>query len=226
MGKELSLTASELAKYIDHTVLKPDADDPALDKLCNEAKQYGFKAVCVNSSRVPYVVEKLSGTGVEICSVVGFPLGAMSSQAKAFEAKQAMDHGATEIDMVLNIGWLKSGEIEMAKEDIRTVRQQIRDDIVLKIIIETCLLTEEEKVKACEISKEAGADFVKTSTGFSSGGATLEDVALMRKVVGPDMGVKASGGIKDYATAIVMIQAGATRLGVSAGVAIVEGASK
>ena len=223
MGKHLNLTASELAKYIDHTVLKPDADHAAFDKLCDEAKQYGFKSVCVNSSRVPYVAEKLAGTEVEVCSVVGFPLGAMTGQAKAFEAKKAIEDGATELDMVLNIGWLKSGEIEMAKEDIRLVREQTGTEVVLKVIIETCLLTEEEKVTACEISKNAGADFVKTSTGFSSGGATLEDVALMRKVVGADMGVKASGGIKDYTTAIAMIEAGATRLGVSAGVAIVEG---
>jgi deoxyribose-phosphate aldolase len=226
MTEELNLTASELAKYIDHTVLKPDAEDAALDKLCNEAERYGFKSVCVNSSRVPYVTERLSGTGVEICSVVGFPLGAMSSESKGFEAKKAAEDGATEIDMVLNIGWLKSGGIETAKADIYLVRREIRKEIVLKVIIETCLLTDEEKVIACEISKDAGADFVKTSTGFSSGGATLEDVALMRKVVGPDMGVKASGGIKDYATAITLIQAGATRLGVSAGVAIVLGAAK
>jgi len=226
MGEELRLTASEIAKYIDHTVLKADADHSVFDKLCDEAKQYGFKAVCVNSSRVSYVSERLSGTGVEVCSVVGFPLGAMNSQAKAFEAKKAIEDGATELDMVLNIGWLKSGEIEMAEEDIYLVRQQTKAEVVLKVIIETCLLTEKEKVTACEISKTVGADFVKTSTGFSKGGATLEDVALMRKVVGPKMGVKASGGIKDYTTAIAMIEAGATRLGVSAGVAIVEGATK
>jgi deoxyribose-phosphate aldolase len=226
MGNEMNLNASELAAYIDHTVLKPDADDASLDKLCDEARQYEFKSVCVNSSRVLYAASKLSETGVEICSVVGFPLGAMSSRAKALEAEVAVEDGATEIDMVLNIGWLKSGEIAAAQEDIQMVRQKIREEIALKVIIETCLLSEEEKVKACEISKKAGADFVKTSTGFSSGGATLDDVSLIRKVVGSELGVKASGGIKDYTTAIAMIKAGASRLGVSAGVAIVQGATK
>jgi deoxyribose-phosphate aldolase len=172
------------------------------------------------------VAEKLKDTGVKVCSVIGFPLGAMDSSAKAFEAKRAMEQGATELDMVLNIGALKSGELKVAEEDIRAVRREARGTTVLKVIIETCLLTEEEKVLACEIAKRAGADFVKTSTGFSTGGATVEDVALMRRVVGPEMGVKASGGIRDFATASAMLAAGANRIGAGAGVAIVAGAPK
>jgi deoxyribose-phosphate aldolase len=204
--KAAKMTASEMAKYIDHTLLKPEAALPAFDKLCDEAIRYGFKSVCVNSGRVAYVAGKLKGTGVKVCSVIGFPLGAM--------------------DMVLNIGALKSGELKVAEEDIRAVRGEARGTTVLKVIIETCLLTEGEKVLACEIAKKAGADFVKTSTGFSTGGATVEDVALLRRVLGAEMGVKASGGIKDFATASAMIAAGADRIGAGAGVAIVMGAPK
>ena len=225
-GKAAKMTASEMAKYIDHTLLKPEAALPAFDKLCDEAIRYGFKSVCVNSGRVAYVAEKLKGTGVKVCSVIGFPLGAMDSSAKAFEAKRAMEQGASELDMVLNIGALKSGELKVAEEDIRAVRGEARGTTVLKVIIETCLLTEGEKALACEIAKKAGADFVKTSTGFSTGGATVEDVALLRRVLGAEMGVKASGGIKDFATASAMIAAGADRIGAGAGVAIVMGASK
>jgi deoxyribose-phosphate aldolase len=224
--KAAKMTASEMAGYIDHTLLKPDAPLPAFDKLCDEAIRYGFKSVCVNSGRVAHVAENVKGTGVKVCSVIGFPLGAMDSSAKAFEAKRAMEQGATELDMVLNIGALKSGDLKAAEEDIRAVRGEAGGTTVLKVIIETCLLTEEEKVFACEIAKKAGADFVKTSTGFSTGGATVEDVALMRRVVGPEMGVKASGGIKDFATASAMIAAGANRIGAGAGVAIVAGAPK
>ena len=220
------MTAFEMAGYIDHTLLKPEAPLSAFDKLCGEAIRYGFKSVCVNSGRVAYVAEKVKDTGVKVCSVIGFPLGAMDSRAKAFEAKRAIEQGATELDMVLNIGALKSGDPKAVEEDIRAVRGEAQGTTVLKVIIETCLLTGEEKILACEIAKKAGADFVKTSTGFSTGGATVEDVALMRRVVGPEMGVKASGGIKDFATASAMIAAGANRIGAGAGVAIVAGAPK
>ena len=220
------LTVSEMVKYIDHTVLKPDADQTAFDKLCNEAGEYRFKAVCVNSNRVWYVAKKLHGTGVEICSVVGFPLGAMDSRAKAFEAQVAVENGATELDMVMNIGALKSGDIKTVEKDIQAVRTAASRPAILKVIIETCLLSDEEKILACKLAKNAGADFVKTSTGFSTGGAVVEDIALMRKTVGPDMGVKASGGIKNWNDAISMIEAGANRLGVSSGVAIIESAPK
>ncbi len=220
------MTASKMAQYIDHTLLKPEAQRSAFDKLCDEALQYRFKAVCVNSCRVAYVAEKLEGGGVEVCSVVGFPLGAMETRAKAFEASQAIEGGATEVDMVINIGALKSGDLKTVDNDIRSLRSAAKGSTVLKVIIETCLLTDEEKILACEIAKKAGADFVKSSTGFSSGGATIEDIAMMRKVVGSDMGVKASGGIKDFAAASAMINAGADRLGTSSGIAIVGGVPK
>jgi deoxyribose-phosphate aldolase len=223
-GKFTGADPASLAKYIDHTLLRPEATLPQFDKLCDEAKQYKFKSVCVNSCRVPYVVKKLQGTGVLVCSVIGFPLGAMDSRAKAFEARRALEEGAKEIDMVINVGALKSLDLKTVEEDIRAVRRATRGTTILKVILETTLLSNEEKGFACEIAKKAGADFVKTSTGFSGGGATVEDVALMRRVVGPKMGVKASGGIRDYPIAIAMIQAGATRLGTSASVAIVTGA--
>jgi deoxyribose-phosphate aldolase len=218
-----SLDPAALAKYIDHTLLKPDAPLEAFDKLCQEAIEYDFKSVCVNSSRVPYVAKKLQGTNVLVCSVVGFPLGAMDKRAKAFETRRAIEEGAKEIDMVINVGALRSGDLKTVEEDIRAVRRATRSNTVLKVIIETCLLTDAEKVLACELAKKAEADFVKTSTGFSSGGAKVEDIALMRRTVGPKMGVKASGGVRDYATAMAMIAAGATRLGTSSGVAIVTG---
>jgi deoxyribose-phosphate aldolase len=210
-----------MAKYIDHTLLKPDATFDGMDKLCEEAIKYRFKAVCVNSGSVAYVSCKLRGHCVDVCSVVGFPLGAMHTSTKAFEAEKAIEDGAQELDMVLNIGALKSGDLKTVDADIRTVRQVSESPVVLKVIIETSLLTEEEKIRACEIAKKAGADFVKTSTGFSGGGATIEDVVLMRSVVGPTMGVKASGGIKDFATASAMIAAGADRIGAGAGVTII-----
>ena len=222
----LKLTASEMAQYIDHTLLKPEAISSAFDKLCEEAIQYEFKAVCVSSGWVAYVVEKLQGSRIAVCSVVGFPLGAMHSQSKAFEARQAVEDGALELDMVLNVGALKAGNLMAVEEDILAVRREAKAPAILKVIIETCLLTTAEKVQACEIAQNAGADFVKTSTGFAAGGATLEDVALMRKTVGPAMGVKASGGIKDFETAAAMIAAGATRIGAGAGVAIVSGAEE
>ena len=218
------MTAADMAKYIDHTLLKAEATQTAFDRLCEEAKQFQFKAVCVNSGRVSYVAKKLKGSGVLVCSVVGFPLGAMDSQAKGFEAKRAMEEGADELDMVINIGALKSGDLHTVEEDIKAVREVAGSATVLKVIIETCLLTDEEKVIACTVAKKSGADFVKTSTGFSTGGAGVEDVALMRRVVGPKFGVKASGGIKDFATASTMIAAGATRIGAGAGVTIVTSA--
>jgi len=220
------MSGSEMAQYIDHTLLKPEANRTALDTLCEEAVSFGFKAACVNSGWVAYVAQKLKGTPIAVCSVIGFPLGAMGSAAKAFEARQAVEDGAQELDMVLNIGAMKSGDLKAVEKDIQAVRLAANRPVVLKVIIETCLLTNDEKVKACEIAQNAGADFVKTSTGFSTGGATREDVILMRKVVGPRMGVKASGGIKDFETAAAMIAAGATRIGAGAGVAIVNGAEK
>jgi len=231
-GKEMDphsvskMTGAEMAQYIDHTLLKPEANRAALDKLCEEAILHGFKAACVNSGWVGYVAEKLKGSNIAVCSVVGFPLGAMCSPAKAFEARQAVADGAQELDMVLNIGALKTGDLKAVEQDILAVRHEAKSSIALKVIIETCLLTNDEKVRACEIAQNARADFVKTSTGFSTGGATSEDVILMRKTVGPQMGIKASGGIKDFETAAAMIAAGATRIGAGAGVTIVSGAQK
>ena len=218
------ISASEMSKRIDHTLLKPEAPRSSFDSLCSEALQYGFKAVCVNSARVADVARKVRGSEVAVCAVVGFPLGAMHRAAKAFEAEKAIEDGATELDMVLNIGAMKDGDLKTVEADIRAVRQTAADPVILKVIIETCLLTDAEKMQASEIAKQVGADFVKTSTGFSSGGATAEDVALMRRIVGPEMGVKASGGIKDWETAMAMIKAGADRLGTSSGVVIVESA--
>ena len=218
-------SSREMAKYIDHTLLKPEAPKSAYDKLCEEAIEYGFIAVCVNSSWVPMVAERLRSTEIKICSVIGFPLGAMHRESKAFEAKKAIEDGATELDMVMNVGALKSGDFMTVQDDIKAVRIKAEGGVILKVIIETCLLTEEEKIKACEIAKAAGADFVKSSTGFSSGGATIEDISLMRKVVGPNFGVKASGGIKDFEKASEMISAGANRIGAGAGVEIIKGAT-
>ncbi|OGF74089.1 deoxyribose-phosphate aldolase [Candidatus Giovannonibacteria bacterium RIFCSPHIGHO2_02_43_13] len=218
-----------IAKYIDHTLLKPDATRGQIVKLCHEAKDYGFASVCVNPVWIPKCVVELKDLGqktdVKVCSVVGFPLGASWRNIKADEARQAFLQGADEIDMVMNVGMLKSGDLLEVKLDIQSVRLAV-SRAILKVIIETCLLTLEEKILACKIAQDACADFVKTSTGFSTGGATVEDVKLMRKTVGPKMGVKASGGIQDYAMAMAMINAGATRLGCSAGIAIVEGSKK
>ena len=206
-------------KLFDHTILKADAASDEVKKVCDEAKKHGFMSVCVNGYYTGYVAEQLKGTGVKVCTVVGFPLGQMASQAKAAEAALAVEEGAEEIDMVINVGALKDKHYEVVLEDIRGVKRACKD-AVLKVIIETCLLSDEEKIKACELAKEAGADFVKTSTGFSKAGAKTEDVELMRRVVGRDMGVKASGGIRDKETAEAMIQAGADRLGTSATIAI------
>ena len=214
----------KISKYIDHTVLAADADKRKIEKLCQEAKEYDFASVCVNTCWVPLCAELLKDTDVNVCTVVGFPLGAMSTEAKAYEAEWAVKHGADEVDMVLNVGFMKSGMVREAKDDIKEVKKA-KGGKLLKVILETCLLTDEEKKVACEIAMDAGADYVKTSTGFSKGGATVHDVELMRATVGNKLGVKASGGIRDYETAVAMIKAGASRLGCSAGVAIVNGAS-
>ncbi len=205
-----------IASYIDHTVLKADATTETVKRYCAEAKEYGFHSICVNSCHAKLVAEELKGTGITTCCVVGFPLGAMVTDAKAYEAKAAVRDGAGEIDMVINVGALKDRKDELVREDIRAVVEASKPAIV-KVIIECCLLTEEEKVKACQLSEEAGAAFVKTSTGFSTGGATVEDVQLMKKTVGDRLKVKASGGIHTPEQARALIEAGADRLGVSAG---------
>lgn len=208
------------SKLFDHTLLKPDATKEQIEKVIDEAKKYNFASVCVNSYYTAFVVEKLKGTGIHTTTVVGFPLGQMSSKAKALEAKCAVEDGADEIDMVINVGALKDKDYEAVLSDIKAVRNTCPGKI-LKVIIECCLLTDEEKVKACELSEEAGADFVKTSTGFSTGGATAQDVALMKKTVGDRLGVKASGGIHTREEAEEMVAAGATRLGTSATLKII-----
>jgi deoxyribose-phosphate aldolase len=211
-----------IAKYIDHTILKPEATVENVKKLCKEAKEYNFASVCVNGCYAKLVSTELAGSEVKTCVVVGFPLGAMTKEAKAFETSQAIENGASEIDMVINVAALKSKDYKFVKEDIEAVVNAAKGKALVKVIIETCLLTDEEKVKVCEIAKEARADFVKTSTGFSTGGATKEDIALMRKTVGPDLGVKASGGVRDFKAAMEMISAGASRIGSSNSIAIVN----
>jgi deoxyribose-phosphate aldolase len=214
---------NNIAKMIDHTLLKADATKAQIVKLCEEAKQYGFASVCVNPTWVATAAELLKGTDVKVCTVIGFPLGANTPETKAFEAKNAIENGANEVDVVINIGALKDGNDDLVERDIRAVVEAAKGKALVKVIIEACLLTEEEKVRACQLAVKAGADYVKTSTGFSTGGATPEDVALMRKTVGPNIGVKASGGVRDMQSAEAMIQAGATRIGTSSGVSIVEG---
>ena len=212
---------NSISKLIDHTMLKPEASVEEIRKLCIEAKEFGFHSVCVNSAYVNVAYNFLIHSNVKVCSVVGFPLGAMMKEAKAYEAKFAVDSGADEIDMVMNIVFLKNRKIDLFERDIKKVRDACSAS-VLKVIIETCLLTDEEKILACKIAKECGADFVKTSTGFSKGGAEEHDVKIMREAVGKDFGVKASGGIKTYDDALKMINAGANRIGTSNGVAIVK----
>mgnify|MGYP000894416659 FL=1 len=212
----------KLNKYIDHTLLKPDASQEQIETLIEEAKKYDFASVCVNPTWVNFAAQALKATDVKVCTVIGFPLGANTPELKAFETSDAIRNGANEIDMVINIGALKSQNFDLVEKDIRAVVEAAKGTLV-KVIIETCLLTDDEKVKACQIAQKAGADFVKTSTGFSTGGATVRDVALMRKTVGPDMGVKASGGARSYEDALAFIEAGATRIGASSGVAIMEG---
>lgn len=213
----------KLNKYIDHTILKPETTQEQVEKILSEAKEYDFASVCVNPTWVSLAAESLKDSDVKVCTVIGFPLGANTSAVKAFETEDAIANGADEIDMVINIGALKAGNDALVLDDIKAVVDASGDKLV-KVIIETCLLTDDEKVRACQLSKEAGADYVKTSTGFSSGGATVADVALMRKTVGPDMGVKASGGARSYEDAIAFIEAGASRIGASSGVAIMNGA--
>lgn len=209
--------------YIDHTLLKPEVTKEQIVQLCQEAKEYQFAAVCVNPIWVNLCANELKGTEVKVATVVGFPLGATTPEVKAFETKQAVSHGATEIDMVLNIGALKSGDKDLVKRDIAAVVEAAGDQAIVKVILETGLLTDEEISESSKISVEAGAHFVKTSTGFGPGGATVPHIELMRKTVGPDIGVKASGGVRDYETALAMVQAGANRIGASAGIAIVTG---
>ncbi|MCD1276915.1 deoxyribose-phosphate aldolase [Streptococcus sinensis] len=212
----------KLNKYIDHTLLKPDASQEQIMNLIEEATEHDFASVCVNPTWVAFAAQALKGTDVKVCTVIGFPLGANTPEVKAFEAEDAIQNGADEIDMVINIGALKSQDYELVEKDIRAVVEAAKGTLV-KVIIETCLLTDDEKVKACQIAQKAGTDFVKTSTGFSTGGATVADVALMRKTVGLNMGVKASGGARSYEDALAFIKAGATRIGASSGVAIMEG---
>ena len=207
---------------IDHTLLKPESTQTQIDKLIAEAVEYQFASVCVNPTWVSYAAKALKGTEVNVCTVIGFPLGANTSSVKAFETKDAVANGADEIDMVINIGQLKSGQYDAVEADIRAVVEASGDKLV-KVIIETCLLTDGEKVKACQLAVAAGADYVKTSTGFSTAGANIADVTLMRKTVGPNIGVKAAGSTRSYADAEAFIKAGATRIGTSAGVAIVNG---
>jgi deoxyribose-phosphate aldolase len=221
-----SATAGDWASLIDHTLLKPEASEADIKRLCDEAAQFGFASVCVNPGWVKRAAEFLRGTKVPVCTVIGFPLGATLPDVKAFEARRAIFDGAKEVDMVINIGALKSGDDCAVEEDIRGVVHAAHENGVLcKVIIETALLTDDEKVRACIASKNAGADFVKTSTGFAKGGATVEDVALMRRVVGHDLGVKASGGVKGIEDARKMVEAGATRIGASVGVKIAQEAS-
>ena len=217
---------ADLAAMIDHTLLKPDANEAQIAQLCHEARTYNFAAVCVNPTHVQLCAQLLKGSAVRVCTVVGFPLGATPPEVKAYETQQALDDGATEIDMVINIGALKSKDYALVARDIATlVATAHAGGAIVKVIIEAALLTDEEKVIASKLSQEAGADFVKTSTGFASGGATVHDVALMRRAIGSEMGVKAAGGIKTYADAQKMIEAGATRVGASASVKIMQEAS-
>lgn len=215
----------ELNRMIDHTILKPEATEAAVQKIIDEAKEYNFFSVCINPCWVAFASEQLADTDVAVCTVIGFPLGANTPEVKAYEAADAIKNGANEVDMVINIGALKSQQYDYVRQDIQGVVDAAKGKALVKVIIETALLTDEEKVKACELAKEAGADFVKTSTGFSTGGAKVADIRLMRETVGPDMGVKASGGVHNAEEALAMIEAGATRIGASTCVAIVSGAT-
>lgn len=215
-----------VASIIDHTILKPEATPEDVKKLCREAVENNFASVCVNSCYTRLVAEELKGSMSRVCTVVGFPLGAASSASKAFETKKAIEDGAQEIDMVINIGMLKSRNYDYVRDDIKSVLEAARDKAIVKVIIETCLLTDEEKIEVCRIAKEAGADFVKTSTGFSKSGAKAEDIKLMRDTVGDKMGVKASGGVHSFDDAVRMIEAGATRIGASSSLKIIGKASE
>jgi deoxyribose-phosphate aldolase len=224
VGIERSAFDAKLARMIDHTLLKPEATMQEIENLCAEAKHYGFASVCINPAYVKLCADVLRNSNVKVCTVIGFPLGATSSAAKAFETEQAIKHGASEVDMVINIGMLKSREYDYVEHDILAVVDGAhRLKALVKVIIETGLLTDDEKIKACALAKHAGADFVKTSTGFVNGGATVEDIALMRKVVGPEVGVKASGGVRSKKQALALLASGATRIGASASIKIVTG---
>lgn len=214
---------NNMAKYIDHTILNADATEKDIQRICIEAKEYNFKTVCINPGWVDYAAHLLKGTDVGITTVIGFPLGANTSEIKAAEAKQAVEKGVSDVDMVINIGALKNEDYTTVLNDIKAVVDAVDGKAIVKVIIETSLLNKTEKIRVCELAKQAGADFVKTSTGFSTGGATLDDVKLMRATVGPKMGVKASGGVRSYEDAVAMIEAGATRIGASSGIAIVQG---
>ena len=229
MTKNMHFTApaadikpAEMAQFIDHTLLKPEASRDDIIKLCKEAKEHVFASVCVNPTNVALAAEQLKDSPVKVCTVIGFPLGANTSLVKALETKDAVANGADEIDMVINVGALKSKDYEFVKKDIAAVVDAACGNLV-KVIIETCLLTDDEKIKVCELAKEAGADYVKTSTGFNKSGATAADIALMRKTVGNNMGVKASGGVRNTDQAREMIKAGASRIGASASIAIING---
>jgi len=220
------ITREKMASLIDQTLLKPDATKDDIRRLCQEAMNYGFWSVCVNPSYISLAASILRDTEVKICSVVGFPLGANTPEVKAFEAEKALIDGANEIDMVINLGALKSGDYELVKRDIRYIVEQgirFQRDIIVKVIIETGLLSDNEKALACQIVKESGANFVKTSTGINTRGATVQDVKFIRKIVGPDFGVKASGGIRTYGEAVKLIEAGANRIGTSSGISIIKG---
>lgn len=223
-SESMALGQAELAGLLDSTMLRPEASSAALERLCQEAVQIGAFSVCVNSGRVAMVARRLQGSAVRVCSVVGFPLGAATSRSKAFETREAVSDGASEIDMVINVGLLRSGDFRGVEQDIRAVRRATRPVTVLKVIIETVFLTPEEKVIACELSRKAGADFVSTSTGFLGGGATVEDLLLMRRIVGKDLGIKASGGVRTCKDALAMVAAGAGRIGTLAAAAIVTSA--
>lgn len=214
---------TNINKLIDHTVLKPETTKAQIEKLCQEAKEHNFASVCVNPTWVSHCASLLKGSEVLVCTVIGFPLGANTKETKAFETKNAIENGAGEVDMVINIGALKDKDYDTVEQDIAAVVNAAKGKALVKVIIETSLLTNEEKEMASKLSVKAGADFVKTSTGFSTGGATVEDVALMRKTVGPDIGVKASGGVRDIASVNEMVKAGATRIGTSNGITIVQG---
>lgn len=209
-------------KLIDHTALKPNTTKESILKLITEAKTYDFASVCVNPCWVALAHQELKNTDVKVCTVIGFPLGANTTEVKVFETKDAIEKGAQEIDMVINIAMLKDKEYDYVENEIHQIVEAAKDKAIVKVIIETCLLTDEEKIKACELSQKAGADFVKTSTGFSTGGATVHDIALMRKTIGTEMGVKASGGVHTHEEALAMVEAGATRIGASAGVKLLK----
>ncbi|VYU40318.1 deoxyribose-phosphate aldolase [Clostridium tertium] len=217
------MNKNDLARMIDHTILKPEATEKEVEKLCKEALEYNFASVCINPSMVEKAAEMLKGSDVKVCTVIGFPLGATTTEVKAFETEDVIKKGATEVDMVINVGKLKEGNLDYVKKDIEAVVNAAKGKALTKVIIETCLLTDEEKVTACKLSKEAGADFVKTSTGFSTGGATAKDIKLMRETVGEELGVKASGGVRSLEDAELMIENGASRIGASASIAICEG---